>query len=167
MLLKNILKLQYTSNHLRRLNFLILPGQEPKPKRGRGRPRKHPDDSSKPGFITDDQNQTELLKIPNKTYGRKRQFSDIEDENDEEFDVSETDDEDVPEGEILAEKRLKLEVAVDDDLDTDYTPMKEVSLPAGGRQNPRRSTRGRHSKFDEDYVFGKIGKKSKDRADKM
>lgn len=92
--------------------------------RGKGRQKK----SILESVLTDGEFH---VKPPLRDYSRKRKA--IHDEN-----MEQGDDDDDFVDEVSA--------------DVEYTPKKEVSVK-GCRVQPRRSTRGHHSRFDEDYVL--------------
>lgn len=113
-------------------------------KRGRGRPRK---DSQ---YYSDIQDSEDLVvkKLPQTYSGkRKRSYHNSAEggDNDDAYD-DEIDDDDDGFADFVVE-------TVHDKKE--YSPKTEVTLPKG-RDQPKRSTRGKHSKYDSDYIFGKI-----------
>lgn len=119
-----------------------------KPRRGRGRPRKNQARSSacymrgKSQRTSDSENDMLLSKKTQHTYSRKRKL-----DSEDDFTNNDGDEDD---------DFIDIETE-----DKEYSPEKDVKVP-GKREQPRRSTRGKHSKLDDDYVysFKKKGQKN-------
>ena len=87
------------------------------------------------------------VRKPTKTYSRKRKL------DTDDYDIEDGDDEDDFADKIMVDRGLG--------KDSEYTPKVEV-LVSGTRVMPRRSNRGKHSKYDEDYVYNFVKKEPKE-----
>lgn len=117
--------------------------------RGRGRPRNC--------TVIDVSEDGEFyVKKTVKTYGRKRKREPVDSKSDDDNNCDDGDDEDDFADRVMDDNSYRERIA-DINNDTEYSPKKEVSVIVT-RVQPRRSTRGKHSKFDEDYVYSTIKK---------
>ncbi|XP_053382432.1 uncharacterized protein LOC128549542 isoform X2 [Mercenaria mercenaria] len=136
------------------------------PKRGRGRPRKfHNTVDGRPGrgrgrpkkpVVENVEGEVLDFKTPSKTYSRKRKLDCIDIDQDYDKNYEDGDDED-----DFADKMMDESDYTEASNDSEYTPKVEISV-AVTRVQPRRSTRGKHSKFDEDYVYSMVKKEPKE-----
>ncbi|XP_052764271.1 uncharacterized protein LOC128206110 isoform X2 [Mya arenaria] len=58
---------------------------------------------------------------------------------------------------------IKVTVQINKGGDNEYSPQKEIEV--GSRSQPRRSTRGKHSKFDSDYIYTGSIKRERQNSD--
>ena len=118
------------------------------PKRGRGRPKKN----IYPYHTDLHENEDLVVKKGPQTYSGKRK----RDNPDSEFD--DVDDDEIQEEDDLYEIKAEWE-GMDE-----YSPKRDIRITSG-RDQPKRSTRGKHSKFDSDYVYEKIKVEPRDDDD--